>query len=63
MISAINPDESLSQLGVYLISLPFSKYENTLQDLIEYLNHFQHYQHCFTSYFLKKKRVTNLFHC
>lgn len=63
IVSAINPDQSLPQLGVNPASLPFSEQKNTLRDLTECLNRFQRHQHCSPPYCLKKKKGTNLFHC
>ena len=63
IISAINPDQSLPQLGINPASLPFSEQKNTLRDLTKCLNRFQHHQYCSPSYCLKKKKGTNLFHC
>lgn len=61
IVSAINPDQSLPQLGVNPASLPFSKQKNTLRDLTECLNRFQRHQHCSPFYCVKKKKGTNLF--
>lgn len=63
IVSAINPHQSLPQLGVNPASLPFSEQKNTSRDLTECLNRFQRHQHCSLSYCLKKKKGTNFLHC